>query len=168
MYIPLSKKKKEEKIRSIMGSFGSLLSLSLYLSLDKLQRGTKASMRRLQQHTDKMAHWRPMRSHLIISFFLVASVVCTAHRFAKTNEWLILIKVTFFPQYIYIYISWHVNSREKSIQEMGIHGSCNTNLLSLYDQNTLTGDIIGYKMCFSIKFNNIIGKQFTNTTNIFS
>jgi len=51
---------------------------------------------------------------------------------------------------------------------MGIHGSCNTNLLSLYDQNTLTGDIIGYKMCFSIKFNNIIGKQFTNTTNIFS
>jgi len=67
MYIPLSKKKKEEKIRSIMGSFGSLLSLSLYLSLDKLQRGTKVSMRRLQQHTDKMAHWRPMRSHLIIS-----------------------------------------------------------------------------------------------------
>jgi len=69
VYPSLKKKKKKEKIRSIMGSFGSLLSLSLslYLSLDKLQRGTKASMRRLQQHTDKMAHWRPMRSHLIIS-----------------------------------------------------------------------------------------------------
>jgi hypothetical protein len=35
MYIPLSKKKKKEKIRSIMGSFGSLLSLSLSLSLSR-------------------------------------------------------------------------------------------------------------------------------------
>jgi hypothetical protein len=66
VYPSLKKKRGKNKINN--GQFRkSPLSLSLYLSLDKLQRGTKASMRRLQQHTDKMAHWRPMRSHLIIS-----------------------------------------------------------------------------------------------------
>jgi hypothetical protein len=67
---PSLKKKKKGKNKINNGQFRKSplsLSLSLYLSLDKLQRGTKASMRRLQQHTDKMAHWRPMRSHLIIS-----------------------------------------------------------------------------------------------------
>jgi hypothetical protein len=35
VYPSLKKKKKKEKIRSIMGSFGSLLSLSLSLSLSR-------------------------------------------------------------------------------------------------------------------------------------